>query len=223
MLAVLRDCGALAQLLPEVDALFGVPRYCPRRRSVDAGVHHRPRARLVRRRRSSRCPSATAFSRTTRGGRRRAAARRPRRSAAAHSVRLAEAMSARLKVPLECRDAARLAARWHGAVRALPSAAAGAAPRPAALRPTRCAARSGSTRCSMSAHAMRCRRPTPRQAYAPRTYRARSAGGSEERRRGAIARGVAKGNGDAKRRRPGRRGPCAPRDSRRCAHGAARA
>ena len=39
MLAVLRDCGALAQLLPEVDALYGVPQ--PRRTgaSADAGVH----------------------------------------------------------------------------------------------------------------------------------------------------------------------------------------
>ncbi len=34
----------------------------------------------------------------------------------ARCVRLAEAMSARLKVPLECRDAARLAARWHRSV-----------------------------------------------------------------------------------------------------------
>jgi tRNA nucleotidyltransferase (CCA-adding enzyme) len=31
-------------------------------------------------------------------------------------LRRAEAMSARLKVPLECRDAARLAARWHRVV-----------------------------------------------------------------------------------------------------------
>jgi tRNA nucleotidyltransferase (CCA-adding enzyme) len=36
------------------------------------------------------------------------------------SVRLAEAMSARLKVPLDCRDAARLAARWGTAVHRAP-------------------------------------------------------------------------------------------------------
>ena len=34
------------------------------------------------------------------------------------SVRLAERMSARLKVPLDCRDAGRLVARWHGVVHA---------------------------------------------------------------------------------------------------------
>jgi len=32
------------------------------------------------------------------------------------SVRLADALSARLRVPAECRDVARLAARWHGIV-----------------------------------------------------------------------------------------------------------
>jgi tRNA nucleotidyltransferase (CCA-adding enzyme) len=31
-------------------------------------------------------------------------------------VRLADRVSARLRVPAECRDAARLAARWHGAI-----------------------------------------------------------------------------------------------------------
>jgi tRNA nucleotidyltransferase (CCA-adding enzyme) len=35
----------------------------------------------------------------------------------ARGVRLADRMSERLKVPLDCRDAARLAARWHRAVR----------------------------------------------------------------------------------------------------------
>jgi tRNA nucleotidyltransferase (CCA-adding enzyme) len=48
----------------------------------------------------------------------------PRRSWPNHSghesrsVRLAERMSARLKVPLDCRDAGRLVARWHGVVHA---------------------------------------------------------------------------------------------------------
>src|ERR1700741_5507261 len=32
------------------------------------------------------------------------------------SVRLADALSARLRVPADCRDAARLTARWHGIV-----------------------------------------------------------------------------------------------------------
>jgi tRNA nucleotidyltransferase (CCA-adding enzyme) len=38
-IAVLRDCGALAKLLPEVDALFGVPQRPEYHPEIDAGVH----------------------------------------------------------------------------------------------------------------------------------------------------------------------------------------
>ncbi|TNF16074.1 MAG: multifunctional CCA addition/repair protein, partial [Pseudomonadales bacterium] len=36
---VLRDCGALAALLPEVDALFGVPQPAAHHPEIDTGVH----------------------------------------------------------------------------------------------------------------------------------------------------------------------------------------
>ena len=36
---VLRDCGALAELLPEVDALFGVPQTASHHPEIDTGVH----------------------------------------------------------------------------------------------------------------------------------------------------------------------------------------
>lgn len=36
---VLRDCGALAELLPELDALFGVPQTASHHPEVDTGVH----------------------------------------------------------------------------------------------------------------------------------------------------------------------------------------
>lgn len=39
MLQVLRDCGALAQILPEVDALFGVPILSDQPAEVDLGAH----------------------------------------------------------------------------------------------------------------------------------------------------------------------------------------
>jgi len=39
MLEVLRDCGALAKLLPEVDALFGVPQPEAHHPEVDTGIH----------------------------------------------------------------------------------------------------------------------------------------------------------------------------------------
>ncbi|HSC83696.1 MAG TPA: multifunctional CCA addition/repair protein, partial [Pseudomonas sp.] len=37
---VLRDCGALAELLPEVDALFGVPQTASHHPEIDTGVHN---------------------------------------------------------------------------------------------------------------------------------------------------------------------------------------
>jgi tRNA nucleotidyltransferase (CCA-adding enzyme) len=39
MLAVLRDCGALARILPELDALWGVPQPPQHHPEVDTGVH----------------------------------------------------------------------------------------------------------------------------------------------------------------------------------------
>jgi len=39
MIEVLRDCGALARLLPEVDRLFGVPQRADHHPEVDTGVH----------------------------------------------------------------------------------------------------------------------------------------------------------------------------------------
>jgi tRNA nucleotidyltransferase (CCA-adding enzyme) len=39
MLRVLRDCGALARLLPEVDALFGIPQRAEYHPEVDTGAH----------------------------------------------------------------------------------------------------------------------------------------------------------------------------------------
>ena len=39
MIAVLRECGALAALLPEVDALFGVPQPPAHHPEIDTGVH----------------------------------------------------------------------------------------------------------------------------------------------------------------------------------------
>ena len=91
MLAVLRECGALAQLLPEVDALFGVPQP-PRtiRRSTPACIS---RARsTTRRRKAFALPVALrgARARSRQGGDRRAARWPDAPRHEARSVRLAE-------------------------------------------------------------------------------------------------------------------------------------
>jgi len=103
MLGVLRECGALAQLLPEVDALFGAP--APVHRAADAGVRVAHALDWSAEHGGTLPARYGILARDLAGGR------------TAPGVRLAERMSERLKVPLDCRDAARLAARWHRTVR----------------------------------------------------------------------------------------------------------
>ena len=118
MFAVLRECGALSQLLPEVDALFGVPQKVRDHPEIDTGVH------LVR---ALDYAAGKKFELPVRYGvlvHDLGKGSTPRRAWPDHSghelrsVLLAERMSARLRVPLDCRDAGRLTARWHGVVHA---------------------------------------------------------------------------------------------------------
>jgi len=116
MLSVLRECGALARLLPEVDALFGVPETPANHGEIDAGVHV-ARALDWSADHGSALPARYAILVQGLGK-----AAIPRDAwpvddvVESQSIRLAEGVSERLKVPLECRDAARLAARWRRTV-----------------------------------------------------------------------------------------------------------
>jgi len=114
--AVLRRCGGLHALLPEVDALFGVPQPFAHHPEFDTGVHVMQaidyaaaagdalevRYAVL----AHDLGKATTF--TTAWPRHIAHEQR--------GSRLADALSARLKVPSECRDLARIAARYHGIV-----------------------------------------------------------------------------------------------------------
>lgn len=116
MLSVLRACGALAALLPEVDALFGVPQPPAHHPELDAGVHV-AQALDYASARGFDLPARYAVLGHDLGKGatpRDAWPRHPGHEA--RSVRLAERLSARLRVPGECRDAARLAARYHADV-----------------------------------------------------------------------------------------------------------
>ncbi|HEY3554130.1 MAG TPA: multifunctional CCA tRNA nucleotidyl transferase/2'3'-cyclic phosphodiesterase/2'nucleotidase/phosphatase [Casimicrobiaceae bacterium] len=112
MLAALRTCGALAALLPEVEALYAlaVPDASPEASIASAGalveraldVASRHDAPLPARyatlaQELDRMPGARAFD-------------------ARIGVRRADALSSRLRAPVDCRDAARLAVRWHHAL-----------------------------------------------------------------------------------------------------------
>ena len=116
MFAVLRTCGALAALLPEVDALFGIPQPPAHHREIDTGVHVMQAVDYAARRGYGLAVRYAVLTHDL--GK---AASPPDRWPAHHghegaSVRRVERLSERLRVPIDCRDLARLAARWHGIV-----------------------------------------------------------------------------------------------------------
>ncbi|MCO5122994.1 MAG: multifunctional CCA addition/repair protein [Rhizobacter sp.] len=116
MFDVLRACGALARLLPEVDRLWGVPQRADVHPEIDTGVHLMlvldMAARLA-------APLAVRFACLChdlgKGG-------TPRDEWPRHigheqrSVRLTRKLCERWRVPTECRELAEVVAREHGNV-----------------------------------------------------------------------------------------------------------
>ena len=187
LLGVLRACGALSLLLPEVDALYGA---APRARRRPPG---RARSLIL----ALQYAADHAFTLPVRyavlAGRLGAPSPRSARAVNGRGtggdVRTAERISERLKVPLDCRDAARLAARWGRIVpraESLPPAAVldllGAAD--ALRRPARLAALLETCECE----AMSVPRPPDRFAAAPYLRAALKVAKSVDA--GAIARGA---------------------------------
>jgi tRNA nucleotidyltransferase (CCA-adding enzyme) len=111
---VLRDCGALARLLPEVDALFGVPQRADYHPEIDAGIHTLMVIDQSARHRFSLPVRFAALTHDL------GKAQTPPDILPRHlgheerSVKLSEQLAARLRVPNDCRDLARLMARYHG-------------------------------------------------------------------------------------------------------------
>ena len=114
--AVLRRCGALKQLLPEVDALFGVPQPVAHHPEIDSGVHVM-QALDYTAAASDALPVRYAVLAHDLGKGATAQAAWPRHIAhEQQSVLLAETMSERLRAPADCRELAVLTARYHGNV-----------------------------------------------------------------------------------------------------------
>ena len=114
MIEALRDCGALARLLPELDRLWGVPQRADHHPEVDTGVHMllviHAAARL-----GAALPARWAALLHDLGKGETPADVLPRHIGhEMRSVALARAVCERLRVPADCRDAALLAAREHG-------------------------------------------------------------------------------------------------------------
>ena len=114
MFETLRECGALARLLPEVDRLWGVPQRADYHPEVDTGVHLLlvldAAARI-----GAALPARWASLLHDLGKGTTPADEWPRHVGhEERSVELARAVNERLRVPNDCRDAAVVAAREHG-------------------------------------------------------------------------------------------------------------
>jgi tRNA nucleotidyltransferase (CCA-adding enzyme) len=113
-LRLLHDCGALARILPELDALYGVPQPEQWHPEIDTGLH----MELVLQAAADLTPEprirfAALMHDLGKG-------RTPRSSWPRHigheerSVTLVQEVAERLRVPTDYRELAVLAARWHG-------------------------------------------------------------------------------------------------------------
>ena len=114
MIEVLRDCGALARLLPEVDALFGVPQRADHHPEIDTGVHLMMVLDMAERL-GTTLPVRFACLAHDLGKATTPADILPRHLGhEGRSVKLLGPLAARLRVPVECRELAELVAREHG-------------------------------------------------------------------------------------------------------------
>ena len=114
LFAVLRGCGALARLLPEVDRLWGVPQPVEHHPEIDTGVHLMMVLGIAAR---LQAPLAVRYACLCHdlGKGTTPAADWPRHIGhEARSVTLARAVSERWKVPADCRELADTVAREHG-------------------------------------------------------------------------------------------------------------
>jgi tRNA nucleotidyltransferase (CCA-adding enzyme) len=114
MFEVLRDCGALARLLPEVDRLWGVPQRADYHPEVDTGVHLMMVMDMSAR---LEAPLPVRFACLTHdlGKGTTPADILPRHIGhEERSARLLKGVCERLRVPTECKELADIVAREHG-------------------------------------------------------------------------------------------------------------
>lgn len=116
MFQALRECGALARVLPEVDALFGVPQPAQHHPEIDTGAHV---MMVVDYAASMDYPLPVRFAALTHDLGKAATPPQewPRHVGhEARSVKLTKGLCDRIRVPHDVRDLALLVARYHGDV-----------------------------------------------------------------------------------------------------------
>ncbi|GGP22982.1 multifunctional CCA addition/repair protein [Silvimonas iriomotensis] len=113
MFTVLRECGALARVMPEIDALFGVPQPEKHHPEIDTGVHVMMVIDYAAR---QQLPLATRFAALCHD---LGKARTPEEMLPSHhghegkGVPLVEQFCERIRAPAECRDLAIMVCRDH--------------------------------------------------------------------------------------------------------------
>jgi tRNA nucleotidyltransferase (CCA-adding enzyme) len=116
MFEVLRRCGALARILPELDSLWNVPQAPQHHQEADAGTHAMTVVDMAARV-GGTLPVRFAALMHDLGKGAAPPSEWPRHFGhEARSVELADRVCHRLKIPNDCRDLALMAAREHGNV-----------------------------------------------------------------------------------------------------------
>jgi tRNA nucleotidyltransferase (CCA-adding enzyme) len=116
MFDVLRDCGALARLLPEVDRLWGVPQRADHHPEVDTGVHLTMVLDMAARLDAPLAVRWACLGHDVGKGTTPADVLPRHLGHEQRSARLLRQIGERLRVPVECRELADVVAREHGNV-----------------------------------------------------------------------------------------------------------
>ncbi len=114
MFEVLRQCGALNKILPEVDRLFGVPQPLEYHPEIDTGAHIMLVIDYAASKNFSLPVRFAALTHDLGKGVTPRSQWPHHPGHEARSVELVKALCKRIKVPAACRDLALLAAKYHG-------------------------------------------------------------------------------------------------------------
>ncbi len=114
MFEVLRSCGALAKLLPEVDRLWGVPQRADYHPEIDTGVHLMMVLDMAARLHAPLTVRFACLGHDLGKGTTPADILPRHLGHEERSVTLVRALSERLRVPTDCRALAEVVAREHG-------------------------------------------------------------------------------------------------------------
>ncbi|MDM7942877.1 MAG: multifunctional CCA addition/repair protein [Hydrogenophaga sp.] len=126
MFDVLRDCGALQRLLPEVDRLWGVPQRAEYHPEIDTGVHLMMVLDMSARLNAPLTVRFACLGHDLGKGTTPPAVLPRHIGHEERSARLLKGVCERLRVPVDCRELADVVAREHGNIHRSESLGAGA-------------------------------------------------------------------------------------------------